>query len=91
MIRAYLRAALTVAVATALLLLACSTPVPLPVPDPSADDIVTAYNDGWIDGVADLLGDDNRDGIVDEDESGWNCLTMGNRICGPTPAPLTRF
>lgn len=30
-----------------------------------------------------LAGDDNRDGIIDEDESGWNCETMGNGICGP--------
>lgn len=27
-------------------------------------------------------GDDNRDGIVMEDESGWDCRTMGNRVCG---------
>lgn len=27
-------------------------------------------------------GDDNGDGIVMEDESGWECRTMGNRICG---------
>ena len=30
-----------------------------------------------------IAGDDNSDGIIDEDESGWNCRTMGNRICGP--------
>lgn len=30
-----------------------------------------------------LPGDDNLDGIIDEDESGWNCATMGNKICGP--------
>lgn len=42
-----------------------------------------AWADGWIDGQADALGDDNRDGIVDEDESGWDCRTMGNRVCGP--------
>ena len=30
-----------------------------------------------------LAGDDNLDGIIDEDESGWNCETMGNGICGP--------
>ncbi|WIF20595.1 hypothetical protein SEA_JFLIX2_105 [Rhodococcus phage Jflix2] len=30
-----------------------------------------------------ITGDDNSDGIIDEDESGWNCETMGNRICGP--------
>lgn len=29
------------------------------------------------------LGDDNRDGVIDEDESGWDCATMGNQICGP--------
>ncbi|MFD9190328.1 hypothetical protein ACFWCA_19120 [Streptomyces phaeochromogenes] len=33
-------------------------------------DTVTAYNDGWADGRADLMGDDNRDGRVDEDETG---------------------
>ena len=27
-------------------------------------------------------GDDNGDGWIEEDESGWNCRTMGNRICG---------
>ncbi|MFF8399884.1 hypothetical protein [Streptomyces sp. NPDC016172] len=42
-----------------------------------------AWMDGWVDGQADALGDDNRDGIVDEDESGWDCHTMGNRQCGP--------
>lgn len=46
-------------------------------------DVVEAYNDGWTDGRADLMGDDNRDGYVDEDESGWDCATMGNRQCGP--------
>ncbi|MFJ4342640.1 hypothetical protein [Streptomyces sp. NPDC088915] len=45
--------------------------------------VVTAYNDGWIDGQADLTGDDNRDGRIDEDESGWDCRSMGNRQCGP--------
>ncbi|MGA5127787.1 hypothetical protein ACPCAG_31355 [Streptomyces pseudogriseolus] len=44
-----------------------------------------AWADGWIDGQADALGDDNRDGIVDEDESGWDCRTMGNRQCGTPP------
>lgn len=42
-----------------------------------------AWMDGWIDGQADALGDDNRDGRVDEDESGWDCHRMGNRVCGP--------
>ena len=30
-----------------------------------------------------LIGDDNHDGIVMEDETGWDCATMGNMICGP--------
>ena len=32
--------------------------------------------------VAPLVGDDNGDGVIDEDESGWDCRTMGNRVCG---------
>ncbi|WP_167162946.1 hypothetical protein [Streptomyces sp. MBT27] len=28
-------------------------------------------------------GDDNADGVIDEDETGWDCRTMGNRQCGP--------
>ncbi|MCG8971829.1 hypothetical protein [Streptomyces sp. CL12-4] len=44
---------------------------------------VVAWTAGWTDGQAVALGDDNRDGIVDEDESGWDCHTMGNRLCGP--------
>lgn len=28
-------------------------------------------------------GDDNGDGWLMEDESGWDCRTMGNRVCGP--------
>lgn len=31
-----------------------------------------------------VAGDENADGIIDEDEIGWNCKTMGNRICGPS-------
>ncbi|MEU3281453.1 hypothetical protein [Streptomyces antibioticus] len=53
----------------------------------SQADVVEAYNDGWTDGRADLMGDDNRDGYVDEDESGWDCATMGNRECGPGVLP----
>lgn len=32
-----------------------------------------------------VAGDDNRDGVVDEDESGWDCQAMGNRQCGSVP------
>jgi hypothetical protein len=28
-------------------------------------------------------GEDNRDGRIEEDESGWDCHRMGNRACGP--------
>lgn len=24
------------------------------------------------------------DGVINEDEEGWDCKTMGNKICGPT-------
>ncbi|MFJ2225626.1 hypothetical protein ACIOFY_36990 [Streptomyces anulatus] len=38
-----------------------------------------------------LPGDDNRDGYVDEDESGWDCRTMGNRLCaGDVPPECER-
>ncbi|QDP45388.1 hypothetical protein SEA_SOILDRAGON_90 [Mycobacterium phage SoilDragon] len=30
-----------------------------------------------------IKGDDNGDGIVMEDESGWDCRAMSNLICGP--------
>ncbi|MET7572039.1 hypothetical protein ABZT04_26570 [Streptomyces sp. NPDC005492] len=42
-----------------------------------------AWSDGWIDGQADALGDDNRDGRIEEDESGWDCHRMGNHVCDP--------
>lgn len=32
--------------------------------------------------VQTVPGDDNGDGIIDEDESGWDCATMGNHVCG---------
>ncbi|MFJ4880125.1 hypothetical protein ACIP93_33625 [Streptomyces sp. NPDC088745] len=35
-------------------------------------------------------GDDNRDGRIEEDESGWDCAAMGNRQCGPG-AHLPRY
>jgi hypothetical protein len=35
------------------------------------------------DAYAAEVGDDNADGIITEDESGWDCRVMGNRICGP--------
>ena len=40
------------------------------------------------------VGDDNGDGVVMEDESGWDCTTMGNRTCGPDNpqgAPVGRY
>jgi hypothetical protein len=29
------------------------------------------------------VGDDNADGVITEDESGWSCVDNGNRVCGP--------
>jgi len=34
------------------------------------------------DSSSSIAGDDNHDGVIDEDESGWDCRTMGNLICG---------
>ena len=28
-------------------------------------------------------GDDNADGVIEEDESGWSCVDHGNHVCGP--------
>lgn len=36
-----------------------------------------------------LAGDDNRDGIIREEESGFNCRTMGNKRCDKRP-PLVQ-
>ncbi len=36
-----------------------------------------------VDVYAHEVGDDNQNGIVEEDESGWSCADMGNRVCGP--------
>ncbi|MGW8387184.1 hypothetical protein ACWGMW_29845 [Streptomyces albidoflavus] len=42
-------------------------------PSPAAPhDAVETFNDGFKDGVADAIGDDNRDGQVTEGESGWS-------------------
>ncbi|MFD3514838.1 hypothetical protein [Streptomyces sp. NPDC058657] len=40
--------------------------------------------------VVPLSGDDNGDGRIDEDESGWDCTRMGNRVCGPN-TQLARY
>lgn len=29
-----------------------------------------------------MVGDDNNDFVIDEDESGWDCQRMGNGFCG---------
>ncbi|MCX4677671.1 hypothetical protein OG413_20580 [Streptomyces sp. NBC_01433] len=53
---------------------------------PAPTTTVTAY-DIRTGGAAEPRGDDNRDGRIDEDESGWNCHTMGNEVCGPRSVP----
>lgn len=40
---------------------------------PAAGHDVVVYNDGWIDGCADTVGDDNRDGKLQPGEAGWAC------------------
>lgn len=42
----------------------------------------TVPNDAPQRAVPEIQGDDNGDGVIDEDESGWDCRTMGNQICG---------
>ena len=42
-----------------------------------------AHEPGWHDAYAAEVGDDNENGIVEEDESGWSCVDNGNRVCGP--------
>jgi hypothetical protein len=43
-----------------------------------------AAGNTWIEwqSWAPLPGDDNGDGVIDEDESGWDCASMGNHACG---------
>lgn len=54
------------------------------MPHAVAHDTVTfADTAPTFDAYAFEVGDDNADGIITEDESGWDCRTMGNRICGP--------
>ncbi|MDV3125724.1 hypothetical protein M1247_12425 [Mycobacterium sp. 21AC1] len=42
-----------------------------------------ASTDLHVDKYAVEVGDDNGDGIIMEDESGWVCSEMGNLRCGP--------
>ena len=39
-----------------------------------------------VDAYAYEVGDDNGDGRIDEDESGWDCATMAHRTCWPVVA-----
>jgi hypothetical protein len=36
-----------------------------------------------VDAYAYEVGDDDGNGIISEDESGWSCVDMGNKVCGP--------
>ena len=36
-----------------------------------------------VDAYAWEVGDDNEDGVIEEDESGFSCVDDGNHICGP--------
>jgi len=53
-----------------------------------------AHDPGWHDAYAAEVGDDNGNGIIEEDESGWSCVDDGNRTCGPgnpQGAPAGRY
>ncbi|WP_404949084.1 hypothetical protein HFP70_35465 [Streptomyces sp. ARC14] len=76
------RAAVAAAVAAGLLAVAASLP--------SAGDGVAAPPRTAALDVAYAPGDDNRDGRVDEDESGWDCRSMGNGLCGADVPPECR-
>ncbi|MFF4188158.1 hypothetical protein ACFYZ9_33685 [Streptomyces sp. NPDC001691] len=71
----------TIAVATALLIAALVLLAALAMGS-ALDDSANAVDHGSVR----LTGDDNGDGQIDEDESGWDCRTMGNHVCGPVPA-----
>ena len=46
------------------------------------------------DAYAAEVGDDNADGVITEDESGWSCVDHGNHICGlgnPQGVPAGRY
>jgi hypothetical protein len=59
-------------------------------PNSMAHDVAVAHYDVF----AYEVGDDNGDGVVAEDESGWSCVDDGNKICGPgnpQGAPAGRY
>ncbi|MET8696864.1 hypothetical protein ABZV65_30490 [Streptomyces bauhiniae] len=49
-------------------------PAPTATITPRADTVVT-YNDGFLNGRSDALGDDDRDDRVEPGETGWSCRT----------------
>ncbi|MYW67195.1 hypothetical protein GTY65_24455 [Streptomyces sp. SID8379] len=51
---------------------AAAAPALSPTSPYSWDPYATAWHDGWVDGQADALGDDNRDGKVTRGETGYN-------------------
>jgi hypothetical protein len=51
-------------------------------PEPNVTDWSSS---GWVNTSHIVTGDDNGDGYVDEDESGWRCWSMGNRMCSTLP------
>jgi hypothetical protein len=49
----------------------------------AAATIALSHPHDAVDVYAYEVGDDNNDGVVMEDESGWSCVDDGNRTCGP--------
>lgn len=78
-------AALALSALLALSATGCTEPVATETPASTWEqDTSTDYPGGGTPNV--LPGDDNLDGHIDEDESGWDCATRGNAQCGPTVA-----
>ena len=42
------------------------------------------------DAYAAEVGDDNDDGVITEDESGWSCVDKGNRSAAPATSKVSR-
>lgn len=40
------------------------------------------WHEGYDTGYRDAMHEPHH---IEEDEPGWNCKTMGNRVCGPLP------
>jgi hypothetical protein len=92
-------AAVTATAAALLALTACSTSSPHATAARADKQAVADYNDGFIDGAADAIGDDNGNGRIEPGETGWACrhtrlsdlkkCLAATTAAGGTPSPTT--